>query len=471
MRMLTRSPSSERASLPASGLRRPQALRSPPPPAGAAAAWDAKAVAPCALGTVIQTKLTVGGSADSCEQEADGIADLVMSMQPSGKQERSCACATPSAPGVRAKSTAADGSIAAPSIVEEVLRSPGEPLDPVARAFMEPRFGYDFSGVRVHTGPAAALSARAIGARAYTAGGDVVFGDGEFASGTDKGRRLIAHELAHVVQQGRAGPFQGGVSAAVASGTLSVSRLAPQTMIHRLAVWKDPAESEVRKINNLAVQVLAGLSGGDTQPMLNGTIVTGASQARTLFKAPELKISTGSHGEYYAQVNRIKVNEGSVRETVAAMGPWTTSTPKAELAQYNGMQTCSGPGNATFTVTGSHGDQDLFEANRRHEDHHVADDRALFRKHVQTWDDNLIVAQIAESNYPGKSPAEAEAALYANEGGTLDEMLDAWVADITQTGRDFHGGPGGGDIVQDRSQTPTVNADCSVVSVKYVIDH
>lgn len=141
----------------------------------------------------------------------------------------------------------------APPSVHEVLASPGQPLDAPTRAFMEPRFGryfpgpppagsggyaplavnqpgdafereaesvagrvmalapaaagpsHDFARVRVHTGSAAAASAENVRARAYTVGSEIVFGAGQYAPGTDAGRTLLAHELAHVVQQGRAG--------------------------------------------------------------------------------------------------------------------------------------------------------------------------------------------------------------------------------------------------------------------------
>ncbi|GAB4578154.1 MAG: hypothetical protein Fur0022_08870 [Anaerolineales bacterium] len=88
-----------------------------------------------------------------------------------------------------------------PPIVHEVLRSPGQPLDSATRAFMEPRFGADFSGVRVHTDAKAAESARAVNALAYTVGRNVVFGEGQYAPGTNEGKKLFAHELTHVQQQ------------------------------------------------------------------------------------------------------------------------------------------------------------------------------------------------------------------------------------------------------------------------------
>ena len=90
----------------------------------------------------------------------------------------------------------------APPIVHDVLRSPGQPLDRATRASLEPRFGHDFSRVRIHSDAKAAESARAVAAQAYTVGSDIVFGAGCYSPGTETGRRLLAHELTHVVQQG-----------------------------------------------------------------------------------------------------------------------------------------------------------------------------------------------------------------------------------------------------------------------------
>ncbi len=88
-----------------------------------------------------------------------------------------------------------------PPVVHEVLRSPGQPLDTATCAFMEPRFGHDFSGVRVHNDARAAESARAVNALAYTVGRDVVFGAGQYAPHSRAGQRLLAHELTHTIQQ------------------------------------------------------------------------------------------------------------------------------------------------------------------------------------------------------------------------------------------------------------------------------
>ncbi len=96
-----------------------------------------------------------------------------------------------------------------PALVREVLAAPGQPLEAAARSVMESRLGHDFSGVRVHTDAKAAAAARAINARAYTAGHNVVFGAGQYSPGTATGQNLLAHELTHVTQQQAAAPKAG----------------------------------------------------------------------------------------------------------------------------------------------------------------------------------------------------------------------------------------------------------------------
>lgn len=96
---------------------------------------------------------------------------------------------------------------AAPPIVHKVLGSAGQALNPATRAFMEPRFGRDFSRVPVHTDQVASRSAEAVAAQAYTVGSDIVFGAGRYAPASRDGQRLLAHELAHVQQQSGPAPM------------------------------------------------------------------------------------------------------------------------------------------------------------------------------------------------------------------------------------------------------------------------
>ena len=101
----------------------------------------------------------------------------------------------------RSATNTADATTA-PPVVQDVLQSSGQPLDSAARASMEPHFGHNFSNVRVHTNAKAAESAHAVNALAYTVGRNIVFGEGQYAPQTSKGKSLLAHELTHVVQQG-----------------------------------------------------------------------------------------------------------------------------------------------------------------------------------------------------------------------------------------------------------------------------
>jgi len=146
----------------------------------------------------LQTKLKVNEPGDSYEREADRIADQLL--------------ATPAhydigdaPPRIQRFSGESHGQVEeAPASVDDALTGPGRPLESTLRQDMEQRFGRDFSTVRVHTGAAAEQSAEDVNAHAYTVGHNIVLGDGRFDAKTHEGRRLIAHELTHVVQQSNA---------------------------------------------------------------------------------------------------------------------------------------------------------------------------------------------------------------------------------------------------------------------------
>lgn len=147
----------------------------------------------------LQARLSVGASDDPYEREADRVAAQVMAM-PAAASAGSLP--TPHAPRIsRRPSHAAPAAGPAPASVTRTLQSAGEPLGASVRGFFEPRFGHDFGRVRVHRDSAAAASARDVSAHAYTVGHHVVFAQGQYAPGSPAGRTLLAHELAHVVQQ------------------------------------------------------------------------------------------------------------------------------------------------------------------------------------------------------------------------------------------------------------------------------
>jgi hypothetical protein len=223
--------------------------------------------------TRVQPKLEVSQPGDAHEQEADRIADEVMRMSDAGGAlawmspgtatpgiSRKCgACAeederaAAQVPGLEGEeeeeetggSLAVDGDLPLPDEVPTVFEDEAEPaspavaaappsgtraagpadlvpgagraLDPGMRAVFEPRFGFSFDRVRVHADDRAAVAARSLGALAYTVGPDIVFGAGRYAPGTTDGQRLLAHELAHVVQQEASLPRVGGSGAAGAA--------------------------------------------------------------------------------------------------------------------------------------------------------------------------------------------------------------------------------------------------------------
>jgi hypothetical protein len=170
-----------------------------------------------------------------------------MSARATATLQRKCACSQHTAGGeqceeckkkatLQRQAASGPGPVVAPPIVHEVLRSPGQPLDRATRSFMEPRFGHDFSGVRVHSDAKAAESARAVSALAYTVGRNVVFG-AELRTQQPQGQHVLAHELAHVVQQH------------------SGSMVADSQEDLRIGGAGDPQESEADRVAN---SVLAG---------------------------------------------------------------------------------------------------------------------------------------------------------------------------------------------------------------------
>jgi hypothetical protein len=156
---------------------------------------------------------------------------------PIGVLQRKCACGQHGSGGeceecrkkekTLQRKSHGTGRVGVPPIVHDVLRSPGQPLDSSVRAFMSPRFGRDFSQVRVHRDAQAAESATAVGALAYTVGKDVVFGRGQYSPGSSAGQKLLAHELTHVVQQGCADHASRG-TLEVGSSTTAYERESEQ---------------------------------------------------------------------------------------------------------------------------------------------------------------------------------------------------------------------------------------------------
>lgn len=159
----------------------------------------------------VQPKLTINNPNDEYEREADAVADQVMRMEVPSIQtkplsisslQRKCAHCEEEERAIQRKEV--NEKATADAKLENYvggLSGGGHALSDEVRSFYEPRFGYDFSNVRVHTDDIAAKSAQSISALAYTSGGNIVFNQGQYCPTTESGKRLLSHELTHVVQQ------------------------------------------------------------------------------------------------------------------------------------------------------------------------------------------------------------------------------------------------------------------------------
>lgn len=165
-----------------------------------------------------------------------------------------------------------------PPIVHEVLQSPGQPLDGVTRAFFEPRFGQDFSQVRVHTDARAGESAQAVNALAYTVGKDVVFGTDQFKPNTPEGRLLLGHELTHSVQQtcntekspSRLGPVHDAYEQEAERQSARIARGEPTTEIHIDSAGTGLSSGFIQR--TLFGGILGGISGAAGGALIGGLL-------------------------------------------------------------------------------------------------------------------------------------------------------------------------------------------------------
>jgi hypothetical protein len=171
----------------------------------------------------IQAKFTVSEPGDAHEREADHVADAVMRMPANEIADKPIVASNASPPDVQRMCTdcdeeqkhkaspqvqrkahgAATPALSAPVAANiQALRGGGSALPAATRALFEPRFGADFSNVRVHTGTRAEEAAASISAKAFTVGNDIAFGSGQYSPASPEGQKLLAHELTHTVQQG-----------------------------------------------------------------------------------------------------------------------------------------------------------------------------------------------------------------------------------------------------------------------------
>jgi hypothetical protein len=247
------------------------------------------------VGRVIQAKLTVGQPGDVYEQEADRVADTVMrmseptvsgvlthsnSIQPMPIQRMCTECAKEEEEKIHPKKSPGQTPTVTPALEARLdgTRGGGEPLPDSVRSYMEPRFGAEFSGVRVHRGSEADALNRELGAQAFTWQRDIYFGAGRYSPETRDGQRLLAHELTHVVQQtgtvqrqcdpsiSSCPPEEKSADMTSADAPMSVQAPEGPNASFPSQVESPSSAGMTSTDASMSVPVSSGLSGRDLQP-------------------------------------------------------------------------------------------------------------------------------------------------------------------------------------------------------------
>ena len=272
---------------------------------------------------ILQPKLAIGSVDDPLEHEADRIADHVMRMPkpdlPIG--------ASPERLQMKPASLANAVVGEAPAEVHEALRSGGRPLDSATRAYFEPRYGHSFADVRIHDDSLASRSAEALGARAYAVGRDIVFGATEYRPGSKRGDRLLAHELAHVVQQsngtigavvqraevgdqGQTASVTGGATRAVFAGSFNTpDSLGPIILSKNKSKPQLHYHCEYLPPNTELVMFLSRERGGQpNSDQLGTSFLDGDFTFETAVPAGTYYLRFEARSARYANIPRIKGN-------------------------------------------------------------------------------------------------------------------------------------------------------------------
>jgi hypothetical protein len=318
-----------------------------------------------AVGRFIQAKLKINRPGDVYEQEADRVADEVMRM-----------------PEPTSHDISPHSSPAVTPIVEShinSMRGGGQPLPESARTFFEPRFGYDFNQIRVHADAQAAASARQINALAYTLGQDIVFGAGQYTPHTFEGRRLIAHELTHVLQQNQEPP-----------------------VIRRKIQFASPTYIRENPID----RILSNKPVGYTTPTVNGNPFPEDfnTAGELVFQALQAKETT-----YNAKTKEctfkdfdVTVSANVIIPTEPEGGRWTMNFPGSGITE---IPACRDKKSVPVVMTGKPSSEAAGKWIEKNEDEHVDDLKKLYQKHLEPHFDWLL--KLKANGEDGKKCQEA----------------------------------------------------------------
>ena len=217
---------------------------------------------------VIQAKLKIGQPNDIYEQEADRVAEQVMRMPEPRLQRQAEEEEEKEEETLQTKEIPGQTPEVSPDLESRInaIRGGGQPLPESVRAFFEPRFGYDFSQVRIHSNLEAAQTARALNAKAFTVGRDILFGAGQYTPATAAGRSLLAHELTHIAQQNDLEGFdrcgtQSMVSQDVQRCPLGIMLASRESTLRHRPVFSASPRSMEQKEKSIQMKLISTING------------------------------------------------------------------------------------------------------------------------------------------------------------------------------------------------------------------
>jgi hypothetical protein len=172
--------------------------------------------------------------------------------------------------------------------------------------------------------------------------------------------------------------------------------------------------------------------------------------------------STDPNALWAAAVDTVPEQEGSGDETVLSPGPWSVVTTKAKAGAVTNLPACAGAGNCTFSMHGKPTDDAVYKANRRHEDHHLADHKAAFDDAIGKWDKKVQDAKDKGTQFRGATADAATAALWTAMGNTPKTAAESYRQQGLDKGDAFHHTPAGGSMSR---SNPVSNPDCSTAAM------
>ena len=325
---------------------------------------------------IIQPKLMVNAPNDAYEQEADAVADRVMRMplvssKAQGTQgmlassvQRKCAhCEEEKKKPIMRKAESGGGFETSPAFASQLsnTRGGGQAMPSETRGFMESRFGRDFSHVRLHTDGTAADMSTGIQAKAFTHGSDIYFNRGEFSSNTEGGKRLLAHELVHTIQQGKSSLDP------IIQTKLNFIQPTPSEQINPVSVkyHQDTGSTRQKDISlgltSITIDGAKNLTGGQ---------IAGKFQVKT--KGTE--VSPGVINSYIDISSQADVSVSA--EELILIQPDANGLWSGTFANYPNPS-CKGKTNIPVTITGNPTSKDIYDKVLINENEHVTDIKNL----------------------------------------------------------------------------------------------